>query len=473
MSGADIGPFGLYPPCEISASLFCFQVVGRLRPEVFPARQSAHKEGEFMQRKRFSSPPDTLLTGFLLMLALTASATASQKKTLYTFTGGKDGGYPTYPALIFDSAGNLYGTTNGGGVGPHGRFGTVFELIPKADGSWKEKVLYRFAGHRDGALPFSGLVFDRSGNLYGTTALGGGRGSCSIEGVNYYCGTVFEMKPTGNGHWTEMVLMRFDNRATGGNPTEGVIFDDAGNLYGVAGLGRGCGGGGCGMAFELSPTAKGPWKEKIVYSFHGSDGAAPHSPLLFDHNGNLYGTTVSGGASYAGVVFKLTPTKNGVWKETVLHSFDPFQNYDGAHPCGILALDSAGNLFGSTQLGGRHSCDGRGCGMVYKLERETWKETALFDFDGRNFKGISNDEQGVAFDASGNLFGTASGTTVYPGGIFELTPQPEGKWKEHLISRFPSDVFPGMTVYGKDGNLYGMTNEGGAYNQGTIFEVVP
>jgi len=410
-----------------------------------------------------------LFLGLLFLLPLAATTLPSQKKTLYTFTGGKDGGHPTYPALISDKAGNLYGTTFYGGA--YG-LGTVFEVKPNPDGGWSETVLHSFAGHRDGAIPYAGLVFDKSGNLYGTTGFGGGRGSCSIVGINYYCGTVFEMKPTGNGRWTETVLRRFDNKASGGYPTEGVILDEAGNLYGVAALGRGCGGGGCGMVFELSVTAKGSWKEKILYSFHGSDGAAPNSPLIFDHDGNLYGTTISGGSRDQGVVFKLDPTKNGPWKETVLHDFDPFQNYDGSRPCGVLAFDSAGNLYGSTQSGGRYACDGMGCGMVYRLEHGTWKESTVFDLNGHNDRGLFNDGQGVAFDESGDLFGATGGST-YPGDIFELIPQADGSWREHTISRFPPAVFPGMPIYGKDGNLYGVTDQGGAYEKGTVFQIKP
>jgi len=426
-----------------------------------------------MRRKRFSSGAHPLFTGLLLMLGLTASAMAGQKKILYTFTGGQDGGYPTYPGLIFDDARNLYGTTNGGGIGPQGGFGTVFELKPKADGSWKERVLYRFAGHRDGAFPSSGLIFDKSGNLYGVTSFGGGRGWCPIVNVNYFCGTVFELKRGGNGQWTEIVLRRFDNGIGGGMPFHNLILDERGNLYGTAVGGKGCRQNDCGVVFRLTPTKKREWNEKVLYTFHGSDGGGPGSPLLFDAKGNLYGVTAGGGPRKQGLVFKLEPTRNGPWKETILHYFNPFENYDGSGPCGFLTFDSAGNLYGSTQHGGRYSCGGLGCGMVYKLDHDTWTESTVFALNGHNFKGLYNDEQGVAFDASGNLYGTASGSTLYPGGIFELIPQADGSWREHTISRFPANSAPGMAIYGNDGNLYGVTDEGGAYKKGTVFQITP
>jgi uncharacterized repeat protein (TIGR03803 family) len=386
------------------------------------------------------------------------------KKILHSFKGGHDGKYPTYPGLIFDKAGNLYGTTFDGGK--YG-LGTVFELTPGPDGSWSETVLHAFAGDRDGAFPFSGLVFDRAGNLYGTTGWGGGLGSCPIESVNYFCGTVFELKPKANGRWTETVLRRFDEGTYGGYLKNNLIVDEAGNLYGTAEGGDGCQQHNCGLVFELIPTKKGPWKEKILHSFHGPDGGDPQSPLIFDAEGDLYGTTIGGGAAYAGVVFELVPTKRGPWKETVLHSFDP-QKYDGSRPCGFLALDAEGNLYGATQNGGRFPCGGSGCGVVYRLTNHTWKETILF-----YLKGIANDVAGIAFDSLGNLYGAASGTELHRGGIFELIPQQGGEWQEQLIYGFAPHTTPGRFIYGADGNLYGMTYFGGAYDLGAVFRITP
>src|ERR1700733_2968175 len=228
----------------------------------------------------------------------------TKKEVLYSFKGGKDGKYPTYPGLIFDKAGNLYGTTFDGGIGPLGGFGTVFELTPKAGGGWTETVLHRFTGGRDGAFPCSGLVFDAAGNLYGTTDFGGGLGSCLDGGVNYFCGTVYRLSPRQNGKWTETILRRFDAKASGGYLQNNLILDAVGNLYGVAEGGDGCAQYSCGIVFELISGPEVPWKEKILYSFHGSDGDDAQSPLMFDAQGNLYGTTIGGGAADAGVVFR-------------------------------------------------------------------------------------------------------------------------------------------------------------------------
>ncbi len=407
-----------------------------------------------------------------MVLALVPGAWAGEKKEiLYSFKGGNDGGYPTYSPLIFDKAGNLYGTTFDGGIGPLGGFGTVFELTPKADGSWTETVLHRFTGGRDGAFPHSGVVLDDLGDLYGTTEFGGGLGSCPLGGANYYCGTVYRISPQAHGGWNETVLMRFDNARHGGYPVQSLILDRTGNLYGVAGFGKGCGGGGCGMVFELLRQRTVPWKETIIYEFNGSDGADSWGPLLFDPSGNMYGTTIGGGAANAGVVFKLAPTKRGQWAETILHTFTP-QNHDGARPNGQLTFDKQGNLYGATQAGGKNTCHGLGCGVVYELARDSWKETILHDFYGNHFNGIDDDTQGVAFDLSGNLYGTATGTAHFPGGIFRLVHQRE-TWVEHLIYKFPPGVSPGMATYGPDGRLYGASYSGGKYNLGQVYRIVP
>jgi uncharacterized repeat protein (TIGR03803 family) len=227
------------------------------------------------------------------------------------------------------------------------------------------------------------------------------------------------------------------------------------------------------MVFELTPTKTGDWKETILYSFSGPDGAAPQGPLIFDGIGNLYGTTISGGSADEGAVFELEPTQGGPWKETVLHSFTP-QYYDGSRPSGRLAFDASGNLYGATPNGGKYSCDGQGCGMVYELAAGNWEETVIFDLRGRHFKGISDDIEGVSFDPQGSLYGTATGAVLFPGGIFKLTLQQGDTWKEEVLYQFPGQSpGPGMAIYGADGNLYGLTFRGGAYNLGSVFRVTP
>src|SRR5271165_1156389 len=313
-----------------------------------------------------------LVSALLLAVAILSSQTleAQTFNVIHNFTGGQDGGSP-FAGLIMDKAGNLYGTTAFGGsgngtvfrlvfksshwvfqplysfaggtdganpqarviIGPDGALygttqnggmghGTVFKLSPQPTAcktalcAWKETVIYRFAAGADGDSPFSEVVFDQSGNLYGTTVLGG-TGTCN---TNYTCGVVFELTPSG-GSWIESILYRFTGGNDGGSPAAGLIFDGAGNLYGTATVG---GLNNKGTVFQLTPEGSG-WSENVLYSFMGSDGYQPASSLTFDQKGNLYGTTIYGGSTYGsspggGVAFELMPS-GGQWTENVLYSF--------------------------------------------------------------------------------------------------------------------------------------------------------
>jgi uncharacterized repeat protein (TIGR03803 family) len=262
------------------------------------------------------------------------------ESVLHKFTGGTDGANPS-ASLIFDQAGNLYGTTSGGGDD----LGTVFRLTPKADGSWTESVLHNFTGGTDGASPYASLIFDQAGNLYGTTSGGGDSGSCLYDN----CGVVFELMPNANGTWTESVLYRFGGGKHGQWPFGGLIFDQAGNLYGTAEFGGNCGDPGCGVVFELTPQTDGSWAQRVLHSFNGSDGDEPVAGLIFDAAGDLYGTALRGGAHNLGTVFKLTPNADGKWAETVLHRF---LDRPGASPSAGLIFGSSGNLYGTTNGAG-------------------------------------------------------------------------------------------------------------------------
>jgi uncharacterized repeat protein (TIGR03803 family) len=286
---------------------------------------------------------------------------------LYSFGNGMDGAGPGYGSLIFDAAGNLYGTTSTGGTFecPNLGCGTVFKLTPTVGGAWTETVLYDFHNGSDGHIPRASLIFDTAGNLYGTTEEGG-TGNC-LDGQTHGCGTVFELTPTLGGEWTETVLHDFGSGTDGRNPIAGLIFDAAGNLYGTT-----LGGGAYtndGTVFELSP-AGGGWTETVLHSFNeqGSGGYGPSTgPLLFDAAGNLYGTVGAGGAYFGGTAFKLTPTVGGAWTDTVLYSFG--NGTDGNSPSTGLTFDAAGNLYGTTFYGGTYPCGQqlRGCGTVFEL----------------------------------------------------------------------------------------------------------
>jgi uncharacterized repeat protein (TIGR03803 family) len=318
---------------------------------------------------------------------------------LHLFKHSGDGDAPAGD-LVFDAAGNLYGTTFAGGNGS----GIVFELTPDGHGGWHETVLYAFQGNGDGAQPVAGLIFDSAGNLYGTTNLGG----------TYDDGTVFEMIPDGHGGWNETVLHSFNpNRVDGIDPEAGLIFDSAGNLYGTTASG---GTYNNGTVFEFSPNGHGGGNETVLHSFNRRDGGYPFGGLIFDPAGNLYGTTINGGAFHDhGTVFKLAPDGHGGWKETVLHSFN---GTDGATPRASLIFDSAGNLYGTTQKGGAH-----GCGAVFELVPNGhggWKETVLHSFKDRPGAFPLGS---LIFGSPGHLYGTTSGdsTTTF-GSVFEIAP---------------------------------------------------
>jgi uncharacterized repeat protein (TIGR03803 family) len=264
------------------------------------------------------------------------------KTILYRFTGFGDG-RGLSGDLLFDHSGNVFGTSGGGGdLGG----GSVYELTPLG-GDWTASAHYDFTESRYGRDPQSGVISDSAGKLYGTTQAAGSHGF----------GTVFELTPTSSG-WALTVLYAFQGSSDGMAPIGGLLFDQAGNLYGTASSG---GSGGGGTVFELTPSGGG-WAFNLVYSFRGSSG--PFAGLTSDAAGNLYGTTVGGGTYQHGSVFKLTPT-NGSWVETDIYSFTG--GSDGDAPRSIVTLDATGNLYGTTYTGGANDCGGQGCGVVWEI----------------------------------------------------------------------------------------------------------
>jgi uncharacterized repeat protein (TIGR03803 family) len=278
--------------------------------------------------------------------SVTPTATACQTAVcpwtgtvLYVFTFGNDGASPGNGNLTFDSAGNLYGTTTGGGA--YGR-GTVFKLTP-SNGGWTESILYSFAGgDNDGSQPVGGVVLDKSGNLYGTTLWGPGTGCYNLRG----CGIVFQLTPTDSG-WQENILHYFAGN-DGFWPSAGLIIDQSGNLYGATSMGGAWAYSG--TVFELSPTG-GSWTFALLYEWpDGYNG--PLDNLAMDSSGVLYGTTGADGAYQQGSVFKLTPSDSG-WVYTSLHDFTG--GNDGGEPISNVSWDTDGNLYGTTFAGGAHN----------------------------------------------------------------------------------------------------------------------
>jgi len=347
------------------------------------------------------------------------------ERVIHSFQGSLfDGQMPDAP-LIFDAEGNLYGTTLSGGQKVTAAAGTVFKLTPHPSGNWTETVLHNFNGAldggKDGGEPQAGLLFDATGNLYGTTA-GGGTGTGCVGGNG--CGTVFELSPTAGGAWRETILHNFTNdHSDGWIPQSTLIMDAAGNLYGTTYYGGSSPQGG-GTVFRLSQTSNG-WQEDILYNFRcAADGCSPYSGVVFDSGGNLYGTTVGGGGDPGrGVVYKLTPNATGGWTQSVIHNFGKTSS-DGIYPYGNPMVDTAGNVYGTTFYGGgQSSVCSDGCGTVFKLTPNgdgRYSESILSRF-GDGSQG-SSPLTGLLMDSAGNLDGTAAFGGAHGGGVvFEVT----------------------------------------------------
>jgi uncharacterized repeat protein (TIGR03803 family) len=376
--------------------------------------------------------------GYGTVFQLTPTGTGWSETVLYNFCSQPnciDGASPAVK-LIMDGAGNLYSTTREGGSYGRG-YGTVYRLAP-TDAGWVHTVLYSFCAQSncaDGMNPFAGLTIDGAGNLYGTTP-----GGSLYIGNNQYLtvqGNVFKLSPTGTG-WSETVLYRFCSLtkcADGQGPEEdGLVMDEAGNLYGTTLQG---GSHDRGAVFKLAPTSSG-WAETVLYSFCSqntqqqdcTDGAAPNG-LLMDSSGNLYGTTRGGGPGPpvcnnvgCGTVFKLSPTGPG-WTETVLYSFCQESGCaDGANPGPFdLIMDPVGNLYGLTGFGGGSGggvCfDGCGTAFMLTPSGTGWSKTPVYSFCSQTNCADGAIPNGLLMDPSGNLYGT-----TYFGGIGKCDDNP-------------------------------------------------
>jgi uncharacterized repeat protein (TIGR03803 family) len=322
-----------------------------------------------------------------------------------------------------------------------------------------EKILYTFSVLTDGENPQPGLVIDSKGNLFGTTLNGG---------VNYE-GAVFEVSPNSDGSWTEQVIHSFSGftgTGDGALPFGGLALDAQGNLYGTTLAG---GPTGDGTVFELSPGSNGVWTETIVYSFTGgSDGFAPFAGVVFDSAGNLYGTTERGGTpgfgatAGFGTVFELSPGANGVWTKKTLHIFSGAD--DGAVPESNWAVDRTGNLYGVTQSGGANDY-----GLLFQLAPQpdgSWVEHVIHPFAG-GADGISS-PGAPAIDKAGNVFVEADFS------LLEFSPSSSGGWTRKDLHNFTGNAdgadAAGGVILDSSGNIYGMTSTGG-HHHGTVFEL--
>ena len=362
------------------------------------------------------------------------SAQAQSFKVLYNFDGASHGGDP-YASLARDAAGNLYSTVDYGGGTSYA--GGVFKVAP--DGT--ETMLYNFTGGADGAYPFSSVVRDSKGNLYGTTSQGGSDNA----------GVVFKVDPSG----TETVLHNFAGGADGVIPTGGLVRDKAGNLYGTTSQG---GTSNDGIVFKISPSGK----ETILHTFTGSatDGKYPtYTTLLMDAQGNFYGVTEEGGSADGGILYKLSKTG----KLTILHSFKGGTT-DGCNVLGTPFMDAAGNFYGTTSSCGTHTL-----GTVWEVKKNG-QERLLHSFAG----GTADGEYplaGVVKDATGDLYGnTETGGASDVGTVYRISNT--GKFT--LLHSF--DGTDGKYPYGSfaqnsKGTIFGSTQNGGTIGYGTVWKI--
>jgi uncharacterized repeat protein (TIGR03803 family) len=426
-----------------------------------------------MQRKILISARRALAgyTAACFILSFSTMALAQKRAAVLQFNGTN--GKEPYSTLLADSSGNLYGTTYAGGGGVN--LGTVYKLTPPTSGTkWTETVLYAFTGVSDGGVPVGGLSIDSAGNLYGTTTTGGSKRA----------GTVFQLSPPASGStWTFTVVYNL-TASNNGYPIYPVV-DKFGNVYFIEPEG-GANGPGQGVVSELSPpaTSGGTWTYKKLYDFQGmpSDGSLPIGTLTLDKSGNLYGATANGGNEECfgygcGTVFELVrpATRSGKWTENIVYVFQNLP--DAAHPYSGVIFDGAGNLYGTTQQGGIYGSTYGGFGTVYELSPISgggWTESLLYSF--ANLTDGGGPRAALVMDKHGNLYGTTITPTA-----FELSPPAEagGAWTETTLDSFTSggkgagQVYAGLT-FRLPGTvtLYGATLGGGSANDGVVYSVV-
>ncbi len=370
-----------------------------------------------------------------------------------------------YAGVTFDSAGNLYGVTYYGGnsnsCGADIGCGAVFELSPTGGTNWTLTTIYNFQGLADGAYPLGGLIFDSAGNLYGTN-LGRSEG---------HVGVAFELSPASGNSWTFTPIYSFDQNKASVPASSPLTIDSAGNLYGITFYG---GRYSNGSAFELSKVG-GVWTETLLHSFGGpGDGAQPYGPLVIDAQGNLYGTTSTGGSMGRGTVFQLSRQASGRWSESLLYTF---ASSGGASEAGLI-LDSAHNLYGTTMVGGAY-----GYGGVFRLTRIKqngklgWKYIQLYSFTNGNDG--SNPASPLTFDASGNLYGTDAAPVSECGDpfygcaqVYKLSVGATGLWQISGLYPIPaSGAADEALVLDSSGDIFGTDYDNHYFGGAAVYEV--
>jgi hypothetical protein len=390
-----------------------------------------------------SSGNRTWILFAFLLLPVSLTWAQAKGKALYRFQGGIiDGQYPS-GQLLMGSDGSLYGATPyGGGQGNCGYNGVaaycgiIFQLVPKADGSWKENIVYRFTGGADGGVPYAAPVADKFGNLYGGATEGGDVSGCN---TGTGCGTIFELTPGGSG-WTQSVLFTFSMNPDI-FPSGSLVFDPEGNLYGMTRL----------AIYELSPNKQRGWWQTVLYTF--PTNLVPFGGVVRYSNGNLFGALTTG-------AFELNPGSDG-WTETNIGT--------SLNSFGGLVADQNGNLYGTDAAP-------PGDGHVFELIRTSagWQQSVIYEFQGAPDGSIPFGN--LAVDSSGNIYGTTffggtghcrnvTGASQGCGTVFKLSPSANG-WAETVLYSLPGGpegYYPeGGVIVDKNGNVYGMTYFGGA-----------
>jgi uncharacterized repeat protein (TIGR03803 family) len=405
---------------------------------------------------------DKALVIVAMTLVLASSAWgASSESLLYSFNAFSGDGYYPLGSLVADKKGNLYGATYQGGGGSE--YGTVYKLSVSG-GVWSETQLHIFTGGTtDGEYPQDApLVFDKAGNLYGVTYQGG----------LYGYGIVFELTPSGK-KWTYAVIHNFSGYPKDGTyPSSGLSFDAAGNMYGTTYQG---GKHNYGTAFMMT-LKKGKWTEKPIHSFAGGNGGDyPVGGLIVGANGYFYGATIYGGATYNdGTVYRLFQAR-GSWVGQTVYLFTG--GAGGTNPYSGMAMDKAGNFYGTTYYGGASNL-----GTVYKLtlgKNNKYTQSVLYSFKGGVTDGAYPYYAAPILDAKNNIYGTTyqGGSSSNEGTVWELKLA-NGKYKEVVLHSFVDSggddgYYPRAGLLLLNKNLFGTTYAGGLQGAGTVFEVKP